>query len=486
MSKNKKNILYVLISILIVFVFGLAFPTGYGLTREGLWCLGIFFAALVLWAGIAISWPSLIVLLLLGFLPSLGFQNVFLGAFGNSTLAFLIFTFALVYPLSKTNFIRRCTIALITNKWARKGPWYFIIFLFSAITFLGLFISPTVLMVTFMPFLIDIFKVLGIKKGSQTGNLITMGSAFCINLSSGMTAIAHVWPTLAIGFYKSATGHDITQFQYMLVGIPVGILINIGMLLIFRFILRPNDIKDVNPEGVVKLKGTVPKADLREKIILATMLLTLILWIVPSFIKTILPTVYTAINGWTTAFPPLLGCIILLLVSVDGKTIMNFREVTTKGISWGPVLMVGVASELGAALTSKPMGVETWLTNVLSPVAKSLPEILLVLFFVVWCVIETNFSSNIVTATVVSSVAISVIKSLSASNGTSLGAVIALIGFGTAICNMTPAGMAGVNPVAIGTGYTTTKDMMIWGLLFAVIAIVLMAFVGYPLAKIIM
>ena len=85
MSKNKKNILYVLISILIVFVFGLAFPTGYGLTREGLWCLGIFFAALVLWAGIAISWPSLIVLLLLGFLPSLGFQNVFLGPLCKAT-----------------------------------------------------------------------------------------------------------------------------------------------------------------------------------------------------------------------------------------------------------------------------------------------------------------------------------------------------------------------------------------------------------------
>lgn len=487
MNKQKKTYISLLVSFLLVLVFGNLFSTGNGLTRQGLWALGIFIAALVMWTTISISWPSLIVLFLIGLLPSVGFQNAFIGTFGNSTVAFLIFTFALVYPLSQTNFIRRCTITLITNPLAKKSPWRFVIFLFAAITFLGLFISPTVLMVTFMPFLIDIFEVLHIEKGSKVGSMITMGTTFCINLSSGMTAIAHVWPTLAIGFYKGATGKEISQLQYMLIGIPIGILIIIGMILIFRFIYRPNDINDINLKEVEKLKGTVKPADRKEKIVLATMLLTVILWVVPSFIKNLLPAIYTTITGWTTAFPPLLGCIILMIVNINGKTILDFNEVTSKGISWASVLMVGVASELGSILTAKPMGIEAWLTNVLSPIAKGLPEILLALFFIVWCVVETNFSSNIVTTTIVSSVAISVISSLSStSNGINLAAIIALIGFGAAICNMTPAGQAGVNPVAIGTEYTTAKDMLIWGAAFAVISIILMTVIGYPLAKLLL
>ena len=92
----------------------------------------------------------MISLLLLGFLPSFGFPATFRGAFGNSTVAFLIFTFMLVYPLSQTSFVRRCTVSFITNSFARRGPWSFITFLFAAVTFMGLFISPSVLFVAFM------------------------------------------------------------------------------------------------------------------------------------------------------------------------------------------------------------------------------------------------------------------------------------------------------------------------------------------------
>ncbi|UQT40163.1 hypothetical protein M5E89_03950 [Acidaminococcus intestini] len=56
----------------------------------------------MMWITISIDWPSLITLFLLGLLPHFGFPAVFRGAFGNVTVAFLLFTFVLVYPLSKT------------------------------------------------------------------------------------------------------------------------------------------------------------------------------------------------------------------------------------------------------------------------------------------------------------------------------------------------------------------------------------------------
>ncbi|MFR8289581.1 MAG: sodium:sulfate symporter, partial [Coprococcus comes] len=98
-----------------------------------------------------------------------------------------------------------------------------------------------------------------------------MGTAFCISLSSGMTAIGHVWPTMAIGYYTASTGKDINQFQYMAMGISTGIILIIILILIFKFIYRPDDINTINPEKAMSLRGTVPEADAKEKIILAVM-----------------------------------------------------------------------------------------------------------------------------------------------------------------------------------------------------------------------
>lgn len=198
MTKSQKDLFWLAASLAAGFAVRLL-PAPAPLTQEGLAVLGIFLTSLMMWITISIDWPSLITVFLLGFLPHFGFGNTLKGTFGNTTVAFLLFTFMLVYPLSQTHFVRRCTVTFITNAIARRGPWSFVTFLFFAVTFMGLFISPSVLFVAFMPFLEDIFQVLELKKGSPSANMIMLGTAFCISLSSGMTAIGHVWPTMAMG-----------------------------------------------------------------------------------------------------------------------------------------------------------------------------------------------------------------------------------------------------------------------------------------------
>lgn len=482
--QNKKNLkANVFLVLALVVIIGSRFmPEMAGLSRDAWAVLGVFFGSLIMWIGISIDWPSMITLLALGLIPVFGFSGTFSGAFGNTTVAFLLFTFMLVYPLSKTNFVRRCTIYFITNRIARKGPWYFICFLFAAVTFMGLFISPSVLFVAFMPFLEDIFQVLELKKGSKVANVLMMGTAFCISLSSGMTAIGHVWPTMAIGYYTAATGRDVNQFQYMAMGIPTGIILIIILILIFKFIYRPSDADTIKPDKAMSLRGTVPAADLKERVILGVMLLTVLLWVAPSLVKGVWPQFYETVNGWSTAMPPLLGCILLFVVRVDGESIMNFRETAGKGVLWGSVLMTAAATQLGTCLTNEEVGISAWLTGALQPLTGNLPVIGLILFFMTWAIVETNFSSNIVTTTVVSAVALSVLTALP-EGSVNVGVVVCMVGFAAAICNMTPAGQSTVNTVAIGSGWTDTKSMFIWGGIFAVAGIFVLSFIAYPLGS---
>ena len=456
-------------------------PLG-GLSTEALTVIGVFFGSLILWIGVSIDWPSLLTLLALGLTPSFGFAKTFAGAFGNTTVAFLLFTFMLVYPLSKTNFVRRCTVAFITNRIARRGPWHFVCFLLAAVTFMGLFVSPSVLFVAFMPFLEDILQVLEVKKGGKTGNMLMMGSAMCISLSSGMTAIGHVWPTMAIGYYNAAAGRDVNQFQYLAMGIPTGALLIALLILGFRFLYRPDDIGQIDPEKAMALRGAVPPADRKEKIILAVMGLTVFLWVAPSLIRDALPAVYQTVNGWSTAMPPLLGCVLLFLIKTDGKRILNFREAAAKGVLWGSVLMTGAATWLGSCLTNADVGISAWLTATLSPVTAGLPAAGMILFFMLWAVAETNFSSNIVTTTVVSSVALSVLGALPAGT-VSVGAAVCMVGFAAAVCNMTPAGQSTINTVAIGSGWTDARSMFVWGGYLAVLAVLVLSFLTYPYAS---
>ena len=474
---DRKDFIWIIISVAIIL--------GSFLTANPLYMvLGIFLGSLLLWINVAIDWTCFISLFFLGCIPLFGFTKTFSGVFGNSTVAFLIFTFALVYPLSKTNFVRRCTLLFVNNKISRIGNCRFMMLLFSSLLFMGLFISPSVLFVMFVPVLLDIMEVLHIEKGSKIGNVLMMGSAIVVNLSSGMTAIGHVWPTMALGYYNSATGKNISQIQYMLFGIPIGILLMFGMFMIFKFIYKPDMKFVIDWEKIEDMQKSLPKADKREKTALTVIGIVVALWVLPSIFKGILPGVYESINSLGTATPPLFGCILLSIFTDEEETpIMQFKEVSTKGILWGAIIMTGTATYLGSCMTNEEVGLVSLLKETLTPLTANLAPIFLVLFFVAWAILETNFSSNIVTTTVVCTVVVSVVAAIPSIN---MAAMLSVIGFSAAICNMTPAGQATVNTVAIGTGYVEPKNFLIYGGYFALLATIIIALIGYPLANLIM
>lgn len=270
----------------------------------------------------------------------------------------------------------------------------------------------------------------------------------------------------------------------MAMGIPTGMILIALLILVFRFIYRPDDVSDIRPNKAMNLRGTIPAADRKEKLVLGVMFLTVFLWVAPSLIKGVLPDVYTLINGYSTAMPPLFGCILLFVFQVDGERLLNFKEASTKGVLWGSILMTAAATQLGSCLTNPDIGISEWLTGALQPLTANLPVIGLIMFFMTWALLETNFSSNIVTTTVVSAVALSVLTALPVGS-VHVGAVVCMVGFAAGVSNMTPAGQSTINTVAIGSGWTDTKSMFIWGGIFALLALLVLSFIAYPIGSVI-
>lgn len=482
-SAARSNNRALIIAVSLIFVLFFKFlPAPAGMTTAAMQVLGIFFGVLILWMTISIDWPSMLCILAIAFVPGMKMSTILSGSVGNATFSFLLFTFMCTYTLSQTPFIRRCAIAFVTSPVARKGPWQFMILYFASVLFLGSFMSPTVLVIVFLTITEEIYAVLGLQKGDKIANMMMMGMVFCSGVAAGMTPIAHVFPLLSLGVYQTATGNAISYASYMAAGIPTGLIAAAFMMLMFRFVLKP-DMSKLKNLDVSSLKNEQKPMESRELAAVAIFFIVVALWVLPGLMKPVLPEISTYIDGLGTAFPPLLGAVLMGIVSFGGKPLLNFAEATSKGIPWSSLIMTAGTLTLGSAMTNNDIGLTQWISDSIAPFAATLTPFMLVLLFVIWAAVQTNFSSNMVTATVVATIALPI--AAATAGAVSTPALITVIGMMAAYAFATPPAMATV-VFAIGSGWTTTGSMAKYGFTLMFASAVIAAIVGYPIAAMLM
>ncbi|MFY9213340.1 MAG: SLC13 family permease [Tissierellaceae bacterium] len=477
---TKRNIL--IFTSLLFILFFKYIPGPEGLSQSAMQVLGIFLGVLLLWLTISIDWPSLLCLAALAFVPEINFNSMLAGSIGGSTFSFLLFTFMCTYAISQTSFIRRCAIWFITSKLAKRGPWWFLISYCASVLIIGLVMSPTVLFVIYLPILDEICHVLRLEKDDRLANGLVMGQTIACALSSGMTPIAHVFAIMAMGFYEVATGNTIGYAAYMGFAIPVGIISFVVMILIFRLFLKP-DMSKFDTIDMDSLKKDIQPMEKKERLILAIFFLVIALWVVPEFIKPVLPDLADYLNGFGTAFPPLLGAVAMLIITVEGKPLLNFHDAMSKGVSWASLIMTASTLALGSAMTNADIGLTDWLTANIAPMISDLSPLILVLIFTLWAALQTNLSSNMVTITVVCAVAIPICI---ASDGLiSTPAVASIIGMMGAYAFATPPAHPNV-ALASASGWTTAGQMMRYGLAIMFVTVAITVVIGYPLGVFLM
>lgn len=475
LQRNKDIILFIA-AVVILVIFCLLPPMD-GLTQSAMRLLGIFFASVLLWMTVGITWPSLFSLLALATLPELSLNELVAASIGNSAISFLIFTFCCSYALNRTPFTKRCAIWFVTRRLARRGPWMFLGLYFVSILILGSCMSTTVIVLIYLNINEEIFKVLGLKKGDKFSSLMTMGLVITASISGAMTPIAHVFPLIALNFYTSITGITIDYLSYMAAGVPAALLSVGGMLLIFRFVLHPDvsGIRSVDPDP---LKQLLEPARRKEKITVAIFGLVVALWVLPDLMKGILPAVCAWVSSFGMVMPPLLGTLLLCMIRVEDRPLLTLEE-GAKSVPWPSLFMAASALALGGTMTNTDIGLTDFIKQRIGPMTSSLDGMVLVVSLLLITALMTNIGSNMVTVTIISTVAIPIVLALD--NNVHAGALAVVLGMMSAYAFATPPAMTTV-VLGTGSGWTTNAQMAKYGFLVLFPCILAVAFIAYPIA----
>jgi sodium-dependent dicarboxylate transporter 2/3/5 len=442
--------------------------------------LMLFTSCLVLWLFVSLDWPSLLCLLVLGIMPEMGFKLACQQSFGNSTFVFLTFTFTLSYALEQTPALRRLTARALEAPWVQQKPWRFILSYLSVLLFMALFMSPTVLFMIIFPIYEAVCQAFGWEKGERSPGILLFASYSCLAIGTAMTPINHVFAVTALGIYKEATGKAITYGQYMRLGLPLGLLLFVILLLSVRFLWR----LDLSRAKISELElGTdLPPVTAQERHIVRIFLLVVALWLLPELLSPLWPALGTFFSRMGNVFPPLLGLILLALIRVEGEPLAKLPELFRKGVFWPSLLLVGAALALGYALTLPDVGLMAFVQESLGAGLGRLAPYLLVLVFAAWTGIQTNFSSNLVSVTVVGSMAVTL---LAGQPEASLApTVLCLVGFMASLAFMTPPAMPYVG-ISLGSGWLSSRQAFTYGLWLLAWAIALSVLVAYPLGQLV-
>lgn len=222
------------------------------------------------------------------------------------------------------------------------------------------------------PIVLAYLTSMGFGKGSRyaEATMLALGQAAT---AGAMLLLISTPPNLiAKGVIEETVkGVTITFFDWFIVGTPHAI---IGLLItwVIVFVLLKPEIKElkISREKILEEKKKLGPIKKQEKIVLTIFILTLLLWMTPGIVM-ILASInpqYVQLsesiaNILPEAAPAALAILLLGLISVEGRSILTWKEIET-GIDWNVVFLFGGGLAMGSGLYKS--GFSEWLVLLLT------------------------------------------------------------------------------------------------------------------------
>lgn len=200
-----------------------------------------------------------------------------------------------------------------------------------------------------------------------------------------------------------------------------------------------------------------------------------------------LPTFFTpgtvaamdALRGFTPAGVAIFLIAILCFINVDGKPVLNFKEITGKYVNWGIVLLVVLAIALANNLMHPDTGIRDMITLAFEPVLGGQGAAGFSILTMVTATLITQVTNNVI----VGALLLPVIYIFGVPIGIDIAALFALVIFMIHLAMLLPAATA-YTPLLWGNReWVSVKDIMKYGIPVTIVSLILYVVIGVPVAN---
>lgn len=484
-AKQKKDMYYVHsaigIAIMLIFWF---LPPFEPITAIGMKCVGIFLGMIYLWSMVDTLWPSVLGIFMFsisGYDPA-GFNSVWMNAIGNFTVILTMLAcvlFGAVHEVGDTMYIAQW---FLTKKIFKGRPWVFMAIWFLCCAVVSALIGPIVGLIILWPIALSLMKTLNITRDDKIWPWFFVGTFLINTLMQPFFPFmgAQLIPLSAFAGMTAQMGTpmSVPMGQYMFVNAFMSALIMAVYMLAMKFVIRVDvsKLQAIDPEMVQK-QLALPPMNKQQKIYLIMVPIYIAALLVPSFIKGNPICDFLAQIGalGVTA----VTVVLFILVKVDGKPLLDFKEMAYRQMPWGIFFMIAAAVYGANTLSNSITGVTTFLIQVLNPILGGQSEMGFVAIMYLVALIITNFANNAAMGVVLMPVVLSFSNQLGI-NPIPVALGVTLMVF---VAMLTPSASPHAGMMHGRKDIYSTGEIIKIGLPMCLITWALYVFIGYPLMK---
>ncbi|MCL2115542.1 MAG: DASS family sodium-coupled anion symporter [Methanobrevibacter sp.] len=429
-----------------------------GLNMAGQMSIALLAFAIIMWVSEAVhlAVTSLIILFIQPILGITSFPDAVIG-FANPILFLMIGGFIIAEGIRKSGLVERLTYFMLDKAGTTSTRGLFVSVFSTGI--LSAWIENVVAFALVIPIIREIINLMGCKEAdkgkSNFAKAMILGASFA-SLAGGLATEIGTAPNLIAAAYT-----HIPFAEWMLFGVPLTVIM---LIAIWKYLgwLFPSEVKEIigGKETInkkISILGRITKA---EKVALAILLFTIVLWITAST------------TGLDSSSIALIGASLFFVFKI-----LDWDD-AQKNIDWGLILFFGGALSLGNALLNT--GAAEWLINDLLNLLGPDPSVILIVAILMLIgILITQVMSNVALAAILVPLSVTLAQSQSLPIGTYAVpvAIACSLSFMLPMADPTVA-------MAYGTGFVKIKEIFKAGapliLLGVILAIILIFTIGQP------
>ncbi len=439
----------------ILFILVLALPLPLESSQKNLAAVMALTISWWLAPKIALPVTGLIALCLCALLGVASFQDCLKG-FSNPVIFLFMggFFMALAIHAQKVDIwiAERC----LSSKLVNGSPKRVMIMVTILTAIFSAFLSNTATAAMFMPIAISLLHHLKIDKGHPSAGLLLM-IAYAATIGGIATPIGTPPNVLAISLLENLVGVKIGFLQWMILMLPATFLVMTALIFMFR--------KELShlPKKTGLMKSPPPLNSSQKKVVMV-MVMTMVLWILPSLATLSLGAEKEISKLLTSRLPEgmvglFMGTLLFFIPDGKGKQLLSWDD--AHKIDWGTLILFGAGISLGELVFQ---------TKLAAVLGSHLPFATLPIIGGLLLLISlTVFGSEMVSNTAIANLLIPLTVATPPFSESPIIPVLA-VALGSSLAFMMPVGTP-PNAIAFGTGMIPLKVMLKKGLCLNIVSI---------------